>query len=75
LTLKSEPRSNNNIDCLTDMLHRETERDWDVELGDDVRGECEEKYGTVVDLKVEKESEVCLFLVLDIVPANPFLAG
>ncbi|ELU40879.1 splicing factor, CC1-like family protein [Rhizoctonia solani AG-1 IA] len=35
----------------------ETERDWDKDLADDVRGECEEKYGKVLDLKVEKESE------------------
>jgi hypothetical protein len=39
---------------------RETERDWDKDLADDVRGECEEKYGKVLDLKVEKESEVRL---------------
>jgi hypothetical protein len=37
---------------------RETERDWDIELADDVRGECQDKYGKVIDLKVEKESEV-----------------
>ncbi|KAB5591515.1 RNA-binding protein [Ceratobasidium theobromae] len=35
----------------------ETERDWDKDLADDVRTECEEKYGRVIDLKVEKESQ------------------
>lgn len=41
---------------------RETERDWDKDLADDVRTECEEKYGRVIDLKVEKESQVCTLL-------------
>lgn len=37
----------------------ETERDWDKELAEDVKGECEEKYGKVDFIKVEKESQVC----------------
>ncbi|TKA51369.1 hypothetical protein B0A53_05300 [Rhodotorula sp. CCFEE 5036] len=28
----------------------ETERDWDLELADDVKTECEEKYGKVLDI-------------------------
>ncbi|KAG1862248.1 hypothetical protein F4604DRAFT_1882375 [Suillus subluteus] len=36
----------------------ETERDWDKELGDDVKGECEEKYGRVEAIKVERETQV-----------------
>jgi hypothetical protein len=40
------------------MYSRETGRDWDKELADDVKGECEEKYGTVEAIKVEKESQV-----------------
>lgn len=34
----------------------ETERDWDLELAEDVKTECEEKYGAVVDIYVVKES-------------------
>ncbi|KAI0052858.1 splicing factor, CC1-like protein [Auriscalpium vulgare] len=35
----------------------ETEPDWDRDLADDVKGECEEKYGSVERIKVEKESQ------------------
>jgi len=49
---------------LTDLtsasVYRETERDWDKELADDVKGECEEKYGKVEAIKVEKETQVCI---------------
>lgn len=38
---------------------RETERDWDKDLAEDVKGECESKYGHVLAIKVEKESQVC----------------
>ncbi|KAH9818029.1 hypothetical protein DFH28DRAFT_961590 [Melampsora americana] len=34
----------------------ETERGWDMELRDDVKGECEEKYGPVLAIAIEKES-------------------
>ncbi|KAG9093549.1 hypothetical protein FRC06_011475 [Ceratobasidium sp. 370] len=43
----------------------ETERDWDVELAEDVRQECHEKYGKVIDLKVEKESEGEIYIKFD----------
>ncbi|EUC61967.1 splicing factor CC1-like protein [Rhizoctonia solani AG-3 Rhs1AP] len=43
----------------------ETERDWDKDLADDVRGECEEKYGNVLDLKVEKESQGEIYIKFD----------
>lgn len=36
----------------------ETERDWDIELRDDVKGETESKYGKVADIFVVKESQV-----------------
>lgn len=36
----------------------ETERDWDIELRDDVKGEVESKYGKVADIYVVKESQV-----------------
>jgi hypothetical protein len=44
-------------------LHRETERDWDKELAEDVKGECEDKYGKVEAIKIEKETQVGTFLV------------
>ncbi len=44
-------------------LSRETERDWDKDLAEDVKGECETKYGRVLAIKVEKESQVCLHLL------------
>lgn len=39
-------------------FHRENERDWDKDLADDVKGECEEQYGKVEAIKVEKETQV-----------------
>lgn len=39
----------------------ETERDWDLELADDVKTECEEKYGKVLDIYVKKESTEASF--------------
>jgi len=45
------------IFLLTDVL-RETERDWDKDLAEDVKGECEDKYGPVEAIKVEKETQV-----------------
>ena len=41
---------------------RETERDWDKDLAEDVKGECEAKYGKVLAIKVEKESQVRSFV-------------
>ena len=41
------------------MHSRETERDWDKDLAEDVKGECESKYGRVLAIKVERESQVC----------------
>lgn len=38
----------------------ETERDWDVELRDDVKGEVEEKYGKVAEIFLLKDSQVSL---------------
>ena len=40
------------------MHSRETERDWDKDLAEDVKGECETKYGKVERIKVEKDSQV-----------------
>jgi len=42
-------------------LFRETEKDWDKDLAEDVKGECEEKYGKVLAIKVERDSQVKLF--------------
>ena len=52
--------------CLFQVLQayracRETERDWDKDLADDVKIECEAKYGPVRAIKVEKESLVSYF--------------
>ena len=40
------------------MIFRESGNDWDKELAEDVKGECEEKYGKVEAIKVEKETQV-----------------
>lgn len=40
---------------------RETEKDWDKDLAEDVKGECEEKYGKVLAIKVERDSQVKAF--------------
>ncbi|KAH7883549.1 hypothetical protein F5I97DRAFT_1813832 [Phlebopus sp. FC_14] len=40
----------------------ETEREWDKELADDVKGECEDKYGNVDAIKVEKDSQGEIYL-------------
>jgi hypothetical protein len=41
-------------------ISRETERDWDKDLAEEVKGECEEKYGKVEAIKVDKDSsQVC----------------
>ncbi len=40
-------------------MNRETERDWDKDLADDVKSECATKYGPVQAIKVEKETQVC----------------
>lgn len=45
---------------ISTAFYRETERDWDKDLADDVKGECEEKYGHVEFIKVEKESQVSI---------------
>ncbi|KAG5647954.1 hypothetical protein DXG03_006988 [Asterophora parasitica] len=43
----------------------ETERDWDKDLADDVKGECEEKYGPVEAIKVEKETQGEIYMKFD----------
>jgi len=40
----------------------ETERDWDLELAEDVKSECEDKYGKVLTIFVVKESQVSFTL-------------
>lgn len=46
-------------------LYRETERDWDKDLAEDVKGECESKYGRVDHIKVEKDSQVSILYVAE----------
>ncbi|KAK7694714.1 hypothetical protein QCA50_001902 [Cerrena zonata] len=43
----------------------ETERDWDKDLAEDVKNECEEKYGPVSFIKVEKESQGEIYVKFD----------
>lgn len=45
----------------------ETERDWDKDLAEDVKGECEQKYGKVERIKVEKESQGEIYVKFDVV--------
>ncbi|PWN50896.1 splicing factor, CC1-like protein [Violaceomyces palustris] len=40
----------------------ETERDWDLELAEDVKDECQAKYGPVTAIHVEKESAGEIYL-------------
>lgn len=40
------------------LFNRETDTDWDKDLAEDVKRECEEKYGKVAALKVEPQSKV-----------------
>ncbi|OBZ78667.1 RNA-binding protein rsd1 [Grifola frondosa] len=47
----------------------ETERDWDKELGEDVKSECETKYGKVLFIKVEKESQGEIYVKFDSIDA------
>ncbi|KAL8287410.1 hypothetical protein RQP46_003268 [Phenoliferia psychrophenolica] len=45
----------------------ETERDWDLELRDDVKGEAEQKYGKVAEIFVVKESQGEIYIRFDTV--------
>ncbi|KAH9936987.1 uncharacterized protein B0H18DRAFT_183214 [Fomitopsis serialis] len=43
----------------------ETERDWDKDLAEDVKGECESKYGHVDFIKIEKDSQGEIYVKFD----------
>ncbi|EPQ60671.1 splicing factor, CC1-like protein [Gloeophyllum trabeum ATCC 11539] len=43
----------------------EIERDWDKDLADDVKGECERRYGKIDAIKVEKDSEGEIYVRFD----------
>ncbi|KAJ3894800.1 hypothetical protein GG344DRAFT_86375 [Lentinula edodes] len=43
----------------------ESEKDWDKDLADDVKSECEEKYGPVEAIKVEKETQGEIYVKFD----------
>ncbi|KAK4052659.1 Phosphatidylinositol-3-phosphatase SAC1 [Microbotryomycetes sp. JL201] len=49
--------------------NEETERDWDIDLRDDVKGEAESKYGKVVDIFVVKESQGEIYIRFESVDA------
>jgi len=54
----------------------ETERDWDKDLADDVKGECEEKYGGVLEIYVDKESQGEIYIRFkDVEAATKATAG
>ncbi|KAH9003988.1 hypothetical protein EDB86DRAFT_3062364 [Lactarius hatsudake] len=65
-TSKLEPVARPNIQAMESRCvllknmftpEEETDADWDKELAEDVKGECEGKYGSVERIKVEKESQ------------------
>lgn len=41
------------------LTDRETDRNWDLDLAEDVKGEVERQYGPVKRVKVDKMSRVC----------------
>ncbi|KAJ4499608.1 splicing factor CC1-like protein [Lentinula lateritia] len=43
----------------------ESGKDWDKDLADDVKSECEEKYGPVEAIKVEKETQGEIYVKFD----------
>ncbi|PBK77318.1 splicing factor CC1-like protein [Armillaria solidipes] len=45
----------------------ETDPNWDKELADEVKGECDSKYGKVQAIKVEKESQGEIYVKFDAV--------
>lgn len=45
-------------------ISRETEPDWDAEIGEDVREEAE-KFGRVVKLRVDKQSQGHVYIAFD----------
>lgn len=54
----------------------ETERGWDKELADDVKEECEDKYGKVVSIKVDVDSAGEIWVKFDTIEgATKAIAG
>lgn len=54
----------------------ETERGWDKELAEDVKEECEEKYGKVIAIKVDVDSAGEIWVKFDqIEEATKAIAG
>ena len=48
----------------------ETEPDWDKDLAEDVKGECEGKYGKVERIKVVRDSQVSIAIDYLVVHQN-----
>lgn len=42
------------------LTDSETERNWDLDMAEDIKGEVEDKYGPVKKIKVDKMSRVSL---------------
>jgi hypothetical protein len=45
---------------------RETERNWDLDLAEDVKGEVEDKYGPLKRIKVDKMSAVSNCFLIEV---------
>lgn len=50
----------------TKLTNSETERNWDLDMAEDIKGEVESKYGPVRKIKVDKMSRVSLASPLSI---------
>lgn len=51
--------------CVTNAVLREEGENWIKELEDDVRAECEEKYGHVVHIALDANSQGDIYLKFD----------
>ncbi|KAK4683787.1 RNA-binding protein 23/39, partial [Tremellales sp. Uapishka_1] len=71
VTTKSIPTNPTPFVVVSNMFNpeEETERNWDLDLAEDIKGEVESKYGTVKRLKVEKMSAGEVYIEFDGVPA------
>jgi hypothetical protein len=50
----------------TQLTVSETERNWDLDMAEDIKGEVESKYGPIRKIKVDKMSRVSYYLYISI---------
>ena len=50
----------------TQLTVSETERNWDLDMAEDIKGEVESKYGPIRKIKVDKMSRVSSYLYVNI---------